>query len=246
MKRTIMLISSATAVLLMIGSCKKPNETNSTATNLEVATMVSGSLAANSNGLSNISVDAVANAQATVDLNPGCGATKTYSFTRQNPQGSTTTYNYTFNYSYTLNCNASNQPDNVTITATDKGSFDGPRLTSNNSGSLSAKIGGLTTASQVFVLSGEYKRAGTYTSKVDNKTSGSSTVDLVVTGVTLNKTTKIITAGTATFTVTGATASNVAINTTGSLVFSGSNKATLTINSVNYIIDLLTGEVTKA
>jgi len=229
----------------MIGSCKKSNDTNSSATNLEVATMVSGSLSANSNGLSNISVDAVANAQATVDLNPGCGATKTYSFSRQSPQGSTTTYSYSFNYSYTLNCNTSNQPDNVTISATDNGSFDGPRLTSKNSGSLSAKIGGLTTASQVFVLSGEYKRAGSYTSKVENKTSGTSTVDIVVTGITVNKATKIITAGTATFSVTGTTSTKGTINTTGTLVFNGSNKATLTINSVNYIVDLITGDVTK-
>ena len=46
----------------------------------------------------------------------------------------------------------------------------------------------LLTAATNFVINGEYKRAGTFESKVGNKATGNSNMDIVVTNLQLFKT----------------------------------------------------------
>lgn len=235
------------AALLALAACQKSDNNASTdVTSTEAADMVASSLSANSNGLVNISADIAVNAQAVFDLNIGCGSTKTYTFSHSSPQGATTTYSYALNYSYTLNCNADNKPDNITGSSTDNGTFDGPRLSSTNTGASTFRIAGLTTTATVYVINGEYKRTGTFTSKVENKNTSTTVVDIVVTNLTINKSSKLITAGSATVTVTGTTTKKSTISFTGSVAFNGSGKATVTLNGTAYVVNLLTGEFSKA
>lgn len=231
---------------LALGACQKSD--NNTATNItttEAADMVATSLSANANGLVTLSGDVVVNAQNVFDLNIGCGNTKTYTATHQNPANSSVTYSNTFSYTYTLNCNSSNQPDNITGSSTDQGSFDGPRLSATNNDTGTFRVAGLTKQAMVYVINGEYKREGNFKSKVDSKNTSNVTVDVTVNNLVISKSTKKPTSGSATITVTGTTTSKAQINYTGTASFTGDGKATVTLGGTAYIVDLLTGNITK-
>ncbi len=64
-------------------------------------------------------------------------------------------------------------------------------------------IAGLTQTSANFVLNGEYKRNGSFQSKIGNKATGNSNVDIVGTNITLSKPDRKILSGSATISVNG-------------------------------------------
>jgi len=233
-------------LLLALGACKKSGDTVSAdVTTAEAADLVATTLSTNTNGFLASTGDIEANSQTVYSATvPGCGLTTNYSATHTNPSGSVNTYSNTFSYSYTLNCNTNNLPDNVTGTATDIGSFDSPRLSSTNNGNATFRVAGLTPTSLVYVINGEYKRTGTFTSKVESKSTSATTIDIVISNLTINKATKVVTSGTATITVTGTTTLKKAISFTGNLTFTGDGMATATLNGTVYIINLLTGDIT--
>jgi hypothetical protein len=71
-----------------------------------------------------------------------------------------------------------------------------------------------------------------------------SSVDIVVTNLTVNKSTKTITGGTAAITIS-VTIPKGTFNFSGPLTFNGDGTATLIINGTTYNINLTTGVVTK-
>lgn len=232
--------------LLALGACQKSNDTGSTdVTAAEAANLVATSLSTNSGGLVLATADITVNAQTIFDTGLACGASKGYNYTHTSATGASPSFSNVFSYNYIMNCNTSNQPDNITGTATDKGTFDGPNLSATNDGSVTFRIAGLTQTATVYAINGEYKRIGTFTSKVESKNTGTITVDLVITNLLINKASKIVTGGTATVTVTGSTSKKANINFTGTATFTGDGKATVTLNGTAYIVDLLTGVVTK-
>lgn len=248
-------------ILLMMGafSCKKDNSSSSSGNSVstdQAADIAASSLAENSDGLASVTDDIAVNAQGISSVSNGltinsagqtvnsvhqaCGTTLTDSVSR-NLTLDSVTVNYLFKYSHTLNCNSGNQPDNVINALTYKGSFDGPRLSSSNSGSANVTIAGLTQAATNFVLNGEYKRDGSFQSKVGNKASGNSSIDIVGTNITLSKPGRKIVSGNATISIIGTGPKGVSFSYTGTIVFNGDDTATLTINGTGYTINLITG-----
>jgi len=247
-------------VLLMLGafSCKKDNSnsSNSGVTTDQAADIAASSLAENSNGFASVTDDIAVNAQginstssnltinstqATTSTHQECGTTLTDSVTR-NVTLDSTTVNYTFKYSHTLNCNSSNVPDNVINTLTYKGSFDGPRLSSSNSGSANVTIAGLAPSATNFLLNGEYTRDGSFQSKVGNKASGNSHIDIVGTNITLSKPGRKILSGTATITITGTGPKGNSFSFNGTITFNGDGTATLNLSGgASYTINLASG-----
>lgn len=233
-------------LLLALSACKKGTDSvSSELTVAEAVELTASALASNSNGLASINADVTLNAQVVYDLNLSCGATKTYTVTRQSPTAALTSYNYTFGYNYTLNCNANGLPDNITGSSTYTGTFDGPRLSSTNTGSSTFRVAGFAPASSVYVLNGEHKRTGTFASKTGNKTSGTTEVTITVSNYTVSKLTKTIISGIGTATITGTTARGITINFSGTVIFTGDGYASVTINGSVYIVNLLTGDIVK-
>ncbi len=249
-------------LLLLIGafSCKKDSTATTAVTTDQAADIAAGSLAENSYGLASISDNVTANAQVvsgsttasttrqTVNStgagHQACGSTVTDSLSNSG-SGSSVTFSYFFKFARTLSCNSNEQPDNLANVLTYHGNFDGPRLTSTNTGSATFTIAGLSPTALSFVINGEYKRTGSFQSKVGNDLSGNSNIDIVVTNLTLSKTTRKIASGSATISITGTTSKNGAFSYTGTLVFNGDGTATLTINGTAYNVDLSTGIKTK-
>lgn len=239
-------------------SCTKDNSasTSNTITTDQAADIAAGSLAENSNGFASVTDDVAVNAQGITSVNSGlavnstqatasvhqeCGTTVTDSVTR-NITADSVTVNYFFKYAHTLNCNVNSQPDNVIDTVTYSGSFNGPRLSSTNTGSAKVKIAGLTSTATHFVLNGEFKRDGSFQSKVGNKGSGNSHIDIVGTNIILSKPDRKIISGTATITITGTGPKGNTFSYNGTITFNGDNTATLNITGgSSYTINLLTG-----
>jgi hypothetical protein len=250
-------LSIIALVLLGAISCKKTdgNSAANTVTSDQAADIAAGSLAANSYGLTSVSDDIAVNAQTLASINTGsqtvnslgtatvhqaCGTTLTDSVTNSGTNSSVS-FSYFLKFARTLNCNTNSQPDNLANSVSYHGNFDGPNLTSTNTGSAIFKIAGLTTTAANFVVNGEYKRTGSFQSKIGNKTSGQSSVDIVVTNLTLTKPARKIASGTATIAITGSTTKNGDFSYTGTLLFNGDGTAILTINGNAYTVNLLTG-----
>lgn len=235
----------AIVLLFAMGACSKTNnDTTASISTDDAATIMANSMSSNSGGMVSVSADVTLNAQLTFNANPGCGGTKTYSFSRQNPQGSSVTYSYAFNYTYTLNC-VNNIPDNVSSTANSTGSFDGPNLSSNDSGTSTFTVGGLAPNTIAYTLSGEYKRAGSFTQKTGNMNKGSSNVDIILSSLTIPKTGGTIASGNAAFTLSGSSDKG-AFNFNGTIAFTGNNQASVVINGTAYVVNLLTGSTAKS
>ena len=258
--KTLKLTLILPVLLFLAISCKKSanTSTTSTVTTDEAADMAASSVASNSFGLSSIADNVGVNAQSLNSVGTGgqtvnaigtnvvrqaCGTTLSDSISNTG-SSSSVSFSYFFKFVRTLNCNAGNQPDNLVNTITFKGNFDGPRLTSADAGSSSITIAGLTTNATNFVINGTYNRKGSFTSKVGNKATGSSVVDIKVTNLLLAKPSRAIVSGTATITVSG-TAGTSTFSYSGTLVFNGNNQATLTVGTTVYVINLLTGTYTK-
>jgi hypothetical protein len=236
-------------ILLGIASCKKMDNSSVNISEADAANVIAGSLATNSNGLASISSDMSANSGSLAAVVSGCGVTKLDSISHQSPPGSTTTYGYKLKYSNKLFCNTNNQPDNVTSNLTFAGYFNGPRVLLTHSGSTTFVIAGLTTNATVYSINGEYKSTGSFKLKADTTNAGTINIDIVVKNYVITKTAITspsgITGGTATVTISGTIPKKGAFSFSGNLTFTGDGTATFTTQTSTYIINLLTGIVTK-
>jgi hypothetical protein len=252
-------LSLITLLLLGAVSCSK-NESGSPTgaiTTDQAADMATGALSVNSFGFAATTDAVTLNAQTVVNstgsqsvnsvgttsVHQTCGTTLTDSISNSG-SSSSVTFSYFFKFSHTLNCNTSSQPDNIANSLIYHGNYDGPRLTSADAGTETITVGGLTTTATDFLINGEYKRTGSFISKVGNKASGNSNVDIVVTNLTLTKPARKIASGSATIAISGTSAKG-SFSFNGTLVFNGDNTATLTVSGSVYIINLLTGIYTK-
>jgi len=253
-------LSIAAFLLLAVFSCKKDNNSSSASvTSDQAADIAASSLASNSYGVTSMTDAVASNAQGLASIGSSqsvnslgvsehhqeCGTTLTDSATFSG-SSSSVTFDYFVKYSHTLNCNVNAQPDNIVNALTYHGNFDGPRVTTAATGTANATIAGLTAGATNFVINGEYKRQGSFTSKVGNKASGNSDIDIVVTNLLLSKPGRHIVSGTATITVTGSTSKGGSFSYTGNLLFNGDGTATLTVTGgASYVINLDSGDCKK-
>jgi hypothetical protein len=247
--------SSIIALLLLAAiSCKKDNSTSTASvTTDDAADITAGALAENSGGLTSVTDNIATNADlvvtsatgktinsvGTASVHQACGTTLVDSASNAGSADSVS-WSYFVKYSRTLNCNTSNQPDNLIDSLLYNGSYHGPVVTSSNSGSAKVTIAGLTTQATNYVVNGDYNRTGSF----DNKSSGksyNSNVNIVVTNVLLTKPGHKIVGGSATFTISGSTPKGT-YSFSGTITFNQDSTATLTVNGGGtYTIDLRTG-----
>ncbi|HEY4327854.1 MAG TPA: hypothetical protein VGN20_27980 [Mucilaginibacter sp.] len=258
-------------LLLCIIACTKngnnPNSVNAVSAD-DAADMVGSSLASNYNGLATVSDDitntgtsltasSIASTHGSsfnslnANLNTiaaaidkkhlACGLMITDTVSRHSSSNSAlVTYSYNSIYNFTLNCNNS-VPSDMTSILDYNGNFSGPVWLLVDTGITNFTVTGLSPQATDFVLNGEYKRQGSFHSKIDTTKHGNRTVDIVVTGLTLLKPARTIVSGTATISVTGYTPKKGKFTFDGTLVFKSDDTANLTINGTVYSINLVTG-----
>jgi len=241
-------LSFVAMLLLGAVACRKTDNSSShtfnntgNVSNGDAADMVAASLSVNSNGVANIAADATLSATTMVNTHAKCGTTRSDTISRQSTTGSPTTYSYNLTYNYTVNCDTSGHPDSLSSSLIYSGSFSNQNQSSTNSGSSIFTVSGLAQSSEDFVINGEYKRSGSFTSKTDT-VSGSNNIDIGIKALTIKRPSRVIASGTATISVTGNVPKSGNFSYTGTLVFNGDGTATLTLNGTVYKINLTTGQ----
>lgn len=238
-------IQTSIILLFVIGvvSCKKTQNSSPVATNGVTtdmaATISSGSLAANSSGMTTNLNDIATNSLLTV--NQACGTTLTDTMTKLGTLNGVT-YNYFLKYTHMLDCNHLSQNDNIVYNLAFNGHYDSATMSSLDTGTSTFTVAGFTPVATAFVINGEYKRTSAFTMKTGDKVSGTSKMDIVATNLTLTKPAKTISGGgTIALTITVPKGTS---NYTAPLTFNGNGTATATLNGTKYSIDLATGVVT--
>jgi hypothetical protein len=152
---------------------------------------------------------------------------------------------FSFDYAYdvALVCNGSEEPTKFNSDFTYEGNFDGPRFASDYSGSGSLVITSLEAASANYTLNGTYDRAGSFESKIEEHSSGSSNIVLHADDVMINKSTKVIMSGSADASVSGVVSGKGNYSFDAHIVFNGDGTANIKVNGEWFIMNLSTGQV---
>jgi len=230
-------------------ACQDDDGPANSITSEEAAVIISSSLAANTSGLSFISNKAANVTEDLLEDNAGgrvaaCGLSQNLDLSGESPEGATVMYSYDFSYKFKLNCNTESEPSDVSINLSYSGEFDAPKISADHSGIAELVVTGLEPASQEFLLSGLFKRAGSFENKEAVKSSTSS-VEITLTDITIDKQTHQIVSGTGTFLLTGDVPSKGAFNYTGSITFLGEDSAELNVNGDKFTANLKSSEVSK-
>ena len=153
-------------------------------------------------------------------------------------------FSFAYDYDVALVCNSSEEPTKFTSDFTYEGSFDGPKFASDYSGSGSLILTSLEAASANYTVNGSYERAGSFQSKIDEQTSGSSNISLDIDEVLINKSTKVIVGGSADASVSGAIPGKGNYAFDAHIVFNGDGTANIKVNGKVFVANLATGQVT--
>jgi len=233
------------AFMLLLGAvaCKK-NVNNPTTTGIsgnittdDAASMVTSSLSPSTNGMAGSVADATLGASVMFSAHVQCGMTRSDTISRQSSSGSPYSYSFHLTYNFMVDC-SNNVPDSLSSNLTWSGSFTGPNWSNSNSGSSIFGVGGLLPTDTAYVVNGEFKRSGSFSSKTDTSKHGNSSVDIVVSNLLVKKHWRTIEGGTATFTIIGDTPKKGSFSFTGTVVFNSDGTATVTINGTVYTVNL--------
>jgi hypothetical protein len=145
------------------------------------------------------------------------------------------TSSFTHTWHYLLNCDGA-VPVSISASGNNTGHYDGPRITSDTEGTRNWTITGLDAGSSGLIWNGMLTRTGVHTSKLRQKNTFTTTVDIVPNDVVVSKTWYKIVSGTATVAINCTSSDGKEYNYSGSLVFNGDNTATLTLNGHTYTI----------
>ncbi|MFK7932874.1 MAG: hypothetical protein AB8G22_05150 [Saprospiraceae bacterium] len=161
-------------------------------------------------------------------------------------QDSTTTFshndtrlsaNYESNWKWKVNCNNNSIPQTIDYQRSTSGTYETPRLNSTDAATSSWVLSSLITGDD-YLLNGSYSRKGTQTSKVRDQVEFTSTINIELDNLSLDKGEKRISSGIASFSMSGETNDGNNFSVNGDIVFLGNGAATLVINGNTYQIEL--------
>jgi hypothetical protein len=227
-KNLLKTIPALFFLLAMTVSCKKSNDTNATVmTEEEAAEVIALSVSGNTEALADQVVEI---ATAANTYGSTCAYSKDTTVTRTNSTG-LYTWNYLFNWKWNVVCTAG-IPNSMTANYKMKGTYDTPRMGSNDSSSANLAVTNLLIGAQ-YTYNGTYTREGSQVSKIRNQNSFSSKVLLNLSNLKVSKATGQIDAGTATASITGSTSAGNSFSYGGNISFTGSKTAVITLNNGN-------------
>ena len=165
-----------------------------------------------------------------------CGETRD-STTTYSLNNSYITANYSTTWSWGLVCNAQSIPTAVTLGRATQGTYETARMSSDDSAESDWTVTQLLTGPN-FVINGSYERDGSQASKVRDMRSFTSDILFTLDDLNIDKGTRRITSGIASFSISGASSTGNSFSFEGDIVFNGDGSATFIINGEQYTIDL--------
>jgi hypothetical protein len=150
--------------------------------------------------------------------------------------------NYSFSYSVSrtaqMSCTAEAQPSSFAYTATYQGTYDTPRMSSDDNAVGEWTVTGLDPATNTVTFNGSYVRNGTQVSKVRNQNTFTSTLTYQLNSITVSKQTQSIVSGSASIDFAGIASNGNQFTRSGSVTFNGNGTATLVLGGNTYTINL--------
>jgi hypothetical protein len=241
MKNPLLII---TAFAIVFCGCKKEKVVKATnISNAQAAVMVATALAMNANGFVSIKNDVTLYAKSVTNAGKGCGVVDSFAVAKQEAATSTINYNYALGYYYVVNCNASVQ-DNLSSTIIYNGSFDAATLSAINSANTNISLASLSGSATTYSLNGNYQTSGSFQTLDATQLNGSNTINIDIKNLLVTKSSRAIVSGSANVSVSGTVKNKNSFSYNGAVVFKNANTATLTLEGVNYTLDLTTADVT--
>ncbi|MDB5005795.1 MAG: hypothetical protein JWP45_188 [Mucilaginibacter sp.] len=219
-----------TSAALNLSSCKKASTVttaSSTITEADAAELTTDAVSPSNGGMVT-QLNSSVTIYKKVALQ--CGVKKDSSIVYISTAGDSPSYSYALNWNYVLSCNGTS-PSLLTFNFTGKANYDGPRMSANDNSTGGFILTGFGASSTQYLLSTNYARSGTYTSKIGKQYTFTSNLAVTSTNVAVDKTSQEIVSGTATVTLTATSTSGKSFAFNGTLTFLGGKKATLVLNS---------------
>ncbi|MBT1710810.1 hypothetical protein KK062_21390 [Fulvivirgaceae bacterium PWU5] len=234
-------------LVLAAGACKDDDEKEAVS-NDEAAEMIASSLAESSSGFAAVADESATVTDGVMDVYNGgrtasCGYEYEQTFTRTNSSNAPVTYEFVYTYHYLLSCE-NDAPKSMEVNVTYDGEFDGPRISSAHEGSADITITKLENTSATYSIDADYQWHGSLQSKIRNQNSTSSSVEITLDDVVVDKESHEILSGSASATITGTATGKGSFTYTGTVVFNGNHMAELTVKGSKYLINVTTGSVT--
>ena len=229
-------------ITVILSSCRKEEENEIPITEDDASDLITYALQSSSGGYASETSEA-----AEFMSTEGLRSVQSQSLQCGVPFDSTIslTYNGTVSASYTLNwdllltCDNLNIPQSLSFASPYSGNYDGPLMSSSNSGNLNWTVTGLAAGNSVpYTFNGSFTRSGSHTSKVRNKSTFSSELNITLTNITVDKVSQHITGGTGTASIDCKSSTGINYTFSGNIVFSSTGTAVLTIGSHQYTINL--------
>jgi hypothetical protein len=236
-------------LVLAVGACKDDDE-KEVVSNDEAAEMIASSLAESSSGFASVADESAKVTDGVMDVyNAGrtasCGYEYEQTLHKTNSTNAAVTYDFEYTYHYLLTCE-NDAPKSMAVNVTYDGEFDGPRISSEHEGTADVTITKLENTSATYSIDADYEWSGSSQSKIRNRNSFSSNVDITLDDVVVDKDSHEILSGTASAIITGTVTGKGTFTYTGTIVFNGDHMAELTVNEVKYLVNLATGTITAA
>jgi hypothetical protein len=240
--KTVLPFAGVLLLAATMVSCQDEDKNSlSAVTEADAVDAIEASVTAESNGVARMAADAstVAEAEAVYTNSPQltCGQLYTESHVAAG-SSLTYSYDYTGSHSYQLSCTAQGLPDSFAYTYDMDGTYDTPRLYSNDNATADVAITGLSFSTPQAIINGSYVRNGYEESKVRQMRHFNSLITLSLANITINKASQQITGGTASVSMTGTGSGGNSFSYNGAITFNGDQTATLVINGNTYTINL--------
>jgi hypothetical protein len=232
----------------MLGLACQDEEPSNAISGEEAAVLVSASLASNTAGVASVSSKS---ADVTDDLlteHAGgrvavCGISQNVDLSGSSPDNAALSYSYDFSYKFKLNC-MEEMPSDVSVDVSYSSVFETSKLAADHTGVAELDVSGLEEVETEYLLNGLYKRSGSFSNKELEK-SGSCSIEITLTDVVVDKTTRKIVSGSGTYSLQGTIPEKGAFNYQGSVTFDGGDQATINVSSTPFKANLISGEVAK-
>ena len=227
---TLKIILPLLALVLAMASCHTDKNSMSEE---EAVELTQQSMSTKSGGM----VDQMELATDFIEASlPFCGTMFDSVVVRTNTPGAAITYHFTHNWTYGVLCSGG-QPSEFDLSISGSSVYDAPRMSSNDNVSLTCVVTGLEQNSFNYIYNGSYTRNGTQQSHIHNQKKFASIISITGTTVTVSKSSKEITSGTATVGISAESNSGQTSTFNGNITFLGNSQAQLVVNGNTYTLE---------
>src|SRR3989338_20280 len=198
----------------VLSSCKKEEESEIVSEE-EAAEAIVKSVEESSGGMT-AQVEDMAVVMEQYNETVNCGVVENNSYSNASANGATVSFNANYNWQWVLNCTNLNVPSTFDFELSGSRTYDAPRMSSDDQLTATVTATGLEPNAPSYVFNQTFLRSGSQQSKIKNNGSFTSSISVVTSNLTVNKSSYMIESGSATVTISGTSSTGDSFSFNGS------------------------------